>query len=58
MWQTSWIVFFTHLDHESIKKPYTYELFQVLYTTYETVYSTTIISSDKRSAPVDPDIRH
>ena len=39
-WQTSWIFFFTHLDHESIKKPYTYELFQVLYTTYETVYST------------------
>ena len=38
-WQTSWIFFFTHLDHESIKKPYTYELFQVLYTTYETVYA-------------------
>ena len=34
---------FTHLDHESIKKPYTYELFQVLYTTYETVYSTTTV---------------
>ena len=29
--------FLPHLDHESIKKPYTYELFQVLYTTYETV---------------------
>ena len=40
-WQTSWIFFFTHLDHESIKKPYTYELFQVLYTTYGTVYTTT-----------------
>ena len=42
-WQTSWIFFFTHLDHESIKKPYTYELFQVLYTTYETVYLLVVI---------------
>ena len=46
-WQTSWIFFFTHLDHESIKKPYTYELFQVLYTTYETVYSTNIWGASK-----------
>ena len=34
MWQPSWIVLNTHLEHDSIKKPETYELFQVMYTTY------------------------
>ena len=29
--QTSWIFFNIHLDHESVKKPYTYELFRVFF---------------------------
>ena len=43
MWQQSWIFLDTHLEHEKEKeknKHYTYEFFQAMYTTYETVYTT------------------